>query len=87
MDSSNEFQPMIDAIFRDKVLWARQESPARKLVDGMTLFEDALVRMRGGICAQFPNFTPEQVEAELYRRIERVRQVQEYGIYRPIERE
>lgn len=85
MNSSSEFQPMIDAIFRDKVLWARQESPARKLMEGITLFEDALIRMRGGIRAQFPHFTDEQVEKELYRRIDRVRQVQEHGIYKLVE--
>jgi hypothetical protein len=84
MDSPDDFQPMIDAIFRDKVRWARQESAGRKLVDGITLFEDALIRMRGGIRAQFPHFTDQQVEAELYRRIDRIRQVQEHGIYRTV---
>ena len=51
MDAPNEFQPMIDEIFRDKVRWARQESPERKFMDGLELFEEALVRMRGGIRA------------------------------------
>ena len=48
MDAPNEFQPLIDEIFRDKVRWARQESPERKFMDGLELFEEALVRMRGG---------------------------------------
>ncbi len=81
MDAPNEFQPLMDDIFRDKVRRARLQSPESKLVGGMELFEEALVRMRGGIQAQFPHFTPEQVETELSRRINRVRQVQEHGFY------
>jgi hypothetical protein len=81
MDAPNEFQPLMDEIFREKVLRARRESPEDKLVAGLDLFEEALVRMRGGIRAQFPQFTPEQVDAELYRRIARIRQVQEHGFY------
>ena len=71
----------MDEIFRDKVLRARQQSPESKLVQGMELFETALMRMRGGVRSQFPHFSEEQVEAELYRRIARVRQVQEHGFY------
>ena len=74
----------MDEIFRDKVLRARQQSPGEKLVLGFELFEKALVRMRGGVRAQFPHFTEEQVEAEVNRRIERVRQVQEHGLYSPV---
>ena len=81
MDAPNEFQPLMDAIFREKVRRARAQSPESKFVGGLTLFEEALVRMRGGIECQFPRYTPEQVEAELYRRINRVRQVQEHGFY------
>ena len=58
MDPPNEFQPLIDEIFRAKVRWARQESPERKFMDGLELFEEALVRMRGGIRARFSRFTP-----------------------------
>ena len=81
MDAPNEFQPLMDEIFRDKVLRARQQSPESKLVLGLELFETALVRMRGGVRAQFPHFSEERVEAEVYRRIARVRQVQEHGFY------
>jgi len=83
MDAPNEFQPLIDEIFRDKVRWARLETPERKFVDGLTLFEEVVVRMRGGIRAQFPEFTAEQIETELSRRFARLRQVQEHGFYSP----
>ena len=82
METPNEFQPLMDEIFREKVLRARRQSLEEKLVMGLDLFEEALVRMRGGVRAEFPEFTAEQVEAELYRRLARVRQVQEHGFYR-----
>ena len=71
----------MDEIFREKVLRARKQSLEEKFVAGLTLFEEALVRMRGGIRAQFPRFSDEEVEAELHRRINRVRQVQQFGFF------
>lgn len=81
MDTPNEFQPLIDDIFRAKVLRARRQSPESKFEQGIELFEIAVVRMRGGIRSQFPEFTAEQVEEELRRRLARVRQIQEHGFY------
>ena len=86
MDAPNEFQPLMDEIFREKVLRARLESPGRKLVDGLELFEDALIWMRAGVRGQFPHYDEAQVEAEVHRRIARIRQVEEYGIYQPVPR-
>ena len=84
MDAPNEFQPLMDEIFRDKVLRARQQTPESKLFEGIELFEDALVWMRAGIRGQFPQFDDAQVEAEVHRRIARIRQVEEYGFYQPL---
>jgi hypothetical protein len=81
MEAANEYQPLIDEIFREKVLRARAQSPGEKFVAGLKLFEDAVVRMRGGIQAQFPQFSAEEVEKELCRRIERIRQVEDYGFF------
>lgn len=79
MDAPNEFQPLMDDIFREKVLRARQPDAAS--VSGLDLFDEVLVRMRGGVRAQFPGFTEEQVELELYRRVNRVRQIQQHGFF------
>jgi DNA-directed RNA polymerase sigma subunit (sigma70/sigma32) len=81
MEAPNEFQPLIDEIFREKVLRARAQSTGEKLMAGLKLFEDAVVRMRGGIQAQFPRLSAEEVEKELYRRIERIRQIEDHGFY------
>ena len=84
MEASNEFQPLIDEIFREKVLRARAQSPGEKFVAGLRLFENVVIRMRGGIRAQFPQFSAEEVEKELYRRIERIRQVEDHGFFQNV---
>jgi hypothetical protein len=81
MSASDNFQPLMDEIFRERVLRAQKQSPEEKFVAGLTLFEEALVRMRGGIRAQFPQFTDAEIEAELHRRINRVRKVQQFGFF------
>ena len=86
MDAPNEFQPLMDEIFREKVLRARQQSPGEKLADGFALFDEALIWMRAGVRGQFPQFDEAQVEAEVHRRIARIRQVEEHGIYQPVPR-
>ena len=82
MQPGEEFKPLMDAVFRDKVRWARMETPERKFMDGLELFEVALKRMRAGVHSEFPTYTPEQIEAEVNRRIKRIRQIEEHGLYR-----
>ena len=48
---------------------------------GPELFEDACERMAMGIRAQFPELTSAEVSDELLRRLNRLRQVHEHGIY------
>jgi hypothetical protein len=81
MTGPNEFQPLMDAIFREKVLRARAEAPEDKFIGGIDLFEEAVERMRAGVHSQFPSMTEDEVETEVVRRINRVRQVQEHGFY------
>ena len=81
MDEPDQFQPLMDDIFREKVRRARLQSPERKLVAGLELFEESLVRIRGGVRAQFPDFSDDEIDDEVRRRIDRVRQVQEHGFF------
>jgi hypothetical protein len=48
---------------------------------GPELFAEACERMAMGIRVQFPNATPTEVQIELRRRLDRIRQVEEHGIY------
>ena len=76
-----ETQKLMDEIFASKIMRAREQSMSDKMLAGPRLFEEACQRMRGGIRSQFPGYTPEQVEAELDRRLKIKRVIDEFGIY------
>ena len=76
-----ETKQLMDSIFIDKVLRARQRTPGEKMLDGPRLFAMGCLMMRNGIRWQFPEFTEEQVEAELVRRLAIRRRIDEAGIY------
>lgn len=84
MNPTNEFQPLIDSIFIEKVLRARATPPERKFMEGLELFEEVQERMRAGVRMQHPEFTTEQVEKEVSRRFKRIRQIEEHGIYQAL---
>ena len=84
MSEPNEFQPLMDDIFREKVLRARKATPGQKVADIFELYQIGVSLMRDGVRGQHPQFNEEQVEAEVRRRFARVRQIQEHGIYQPL---
>ena len=75
---------LADAIFRDKVLRARQQSPDEKWAICFELHELAIATMRAGIQSQFPELDQAGIAAELDRRLRIRRQLEEQGIYTPI---
>lgn len=74
-------KPVADAIYADKVRRARAAPAAQKMGWGPELFAEACERMRGGIRAQFPSLGPAEVKAMLLKRLNRLRQLDEHGIY------
>ena len=78
-------QPLMDAIFVDKVRRARQTPPGEKMLDGPRLFDQNCQLMRGAIRSQFPEFDDGQVEQELRRRLAIARRIDEAGIYTNID--
>jgi hypothetical protein len=80
----DETKRLMDSIFIEKVMRARQRSIGEKLLDGPRLFEQGCQIMRGGIRSQFPDFTAEQVEAEFRRRLAIGRRIAEAGIYQNV---
>jgi hypothetical protein len=74
-------KPLADAIYADKVRAARAAPSTQKMGWGAELFADACVRMNDGIRAQFPDFGPDEVKAMLLKRLNRLRQLHEHGIY------
>ncbi|NJM55122.1 MAG: hypothetical protein HC841_03660 [Verrucomicrobiae bacterium] len=77
-----DIKPLADAIFADKVRRARAAPLTRKMGWGPELFEEACVRMKDGIRHQFPQADEAEVGALLLRRLNRLRQVAEHGVYR-----
>ena len=63
---------LADALFREKVLRTRQQTPSEKWAICFELHELAIATMRAGIAA------------ELDRRLRIRRQLEEHGIYTPI---
>jgi len=81
MSAANEFQPLMDDLFREKVLRARRQTPEEKFLLGLQLFESSVNGMRRQIRHEFPLFTAEQIEEEIHRRYRRIRQVEDHGIF------
>lgn len=74
-------KPLADAIYAEKVRRARTAPASQKMGWGAELFGEACERMKSGIRAQFPTASTEEVKTLLLRRLNRLRQVHEHGIY------
>ena len=77
-----DIKPLADAIYADKVRRARALTIGERIDTSIELFEGALGLMRDGIRHQFPNLDAEGVEGMLRKRLRRLRQVADHGIYR-----
>ena len=73
---------LVDPIYRDQVLRARELSVGERMETGIELFEQALQIMRSGIRLQFPESDDAAVEKILKQRLKRLKQVHEHGIYK-----
>ncbi|MBL9131688.1 MAG: hypothetical protein JNG86_10840 [Verrucomicrobiaceae bacterium] len=78
-----DIKPMADAIYADKVRRARALTIGERIDTSIELFEGALGLMRDGIRHQFPSLDDSGVENMLRKRLRRLRQVADHGIYRP----
>lgn len=85
-DPSREIRDLQDAIFRSKVARARRTPMSEKLADGPRLFDESLQIMRGAIRTEHPEYSPEQVEQEVRRRVRIARRIDDAGTYRDVER-
>ena len=68
---------LIERLYRDKVEAARRMSFAEKFMAGAELFDYACAISMSGIRMQHPEFDEEQVRAELRRRLEIGRRIEE----------
>jgi len=78
---SEPTKELADDIFRRRVLRARTTPPDQKLLDCLQLHDQACQLMRDGIRHEFPDADETEVRKILRKRLNRVRQIDEYGIY------
>ena len=81
----NETKQLMDSIFIGKIMRGRRTPMDEKILDGPRLFDMNCLLARNGIRSQYPEFTDEQVENELRRRLSIARRIDDSGIYRNIE--
>jgi hypothetical protein len=67
---------VIDTLYRDRVLRARQESLEAKFLAGAELFEQVCVRMRAGLIDENPGADGAMIEQLLRNRLERLRRLE-----------
>jgi len=68
---------LIDDIYRQRVLRARQMPPGEKLLDGARLFDMACQIMMDGIRDEFPHIDEGEVRRVLAERIALLRRMRE----------
>ncbi len=61
---------LLDALYRDKVIAARQRTPEQKFLAAGDMFVSLIERMRMGIRMQSPQANEDDVQRELHRRFE-----------------
>lgn len=74
---------LVDPIYRDKVLRAREAPLSKKMGWGAEMFSEVCGRMRSGIRMQFPEADEEEVNNILRDRLDRLTRVEEMGIFEP----
>ena len=68
-------QELADAIYRDRVLRARQTPLEKKLLAGAELFDEACDRMRAGLRDENPGADTATIEELLRRRLDLLRRL------------
>lgn len=75
---SDSIHQLAEAIYREKVERARRRPLAEKLLDGGELFQYACLITKAGIRHDHPQFSEEQVRAELRRRLDIARRLESF---------
>ena len=79
MNAMDADTQLMDALFVEKVLAARQRTFEEKFLAGGLLFEAGVERMKLGILMDRPDATDEEVIVEIQRRLDISRQLEREG--------
>jgi hypothetical protein len=77
----NEFQPLIDQLYREEILRARKQTPQERISGAFEMSELALGIMRAGVRHEFPGATEEEVLEHCRERLRRIRRTQDWGVF------
>jgi hypothetical protein len=64
-----EFQPLADAIYRERVLRARRTPPEDRILEGPRLFDYACAITLAGLRSENPNATDAELRRALRQRL------------------
>jgi hypothetical protein len=67
---SIDFQPLADALYRERVLRARRMPPEERILDGPRLFDYACSITLAGLRSEFPAASEMELRLALRRRLE-----------------
>lgn len=81
---NSEFKPLADALYRERVLRARQMAPEERLLEGVRMFDRECEATLGKILKANPSFSQKECLAELRRRLREADAENESQFYRPI---
>jgi hypothetical protein len=76
MPGRGEFQPLADALYRERVLRARRTPPEQRMLDGARLFDLGCTVTLAGIRTQHPDWTEHEIARELRRRLALARRLE-----------
>ena len=79
-----ESQPLADALYRERVLLARQMTPEERMAEGARMFDRECEAMRLEILRTNPTFSEADVAKEIRRRLNEVDAENEATHYRPV---
>lgn len=77
-----ETKALQDSIFLSKVARARRTPMSEKIADGPLLFDQNMSIMRGAIRSEHPEYTDQQVEKEVDRRLAIAKRIDDGNLYR-----
>lgn len=67
---NNEFQPLADALYRERVLRARRTPPEERILEGPRLFDYACSITLAGLRSDLPGASDAELRQALHRRLE-----------------
>jgi hypothetical protein len=69
-EMNSDFQPLADALYRERVLRARRTPPEERILDGPRLFDYACSVTMAGLRSELPDASEEELRQALRRRLE-----------------